>query len=298
MPDTRRSADEKVDWLATTPDAAQFLMAIVDVAKRVDANLTERARIVAKMTEVATVLESTGWRCPCDGAFKGQFRGGFRGHLFRDVVRYLHLLRTMHHVTGDDVWLERYQAALAETPRGSDKMRVEICAEGYPPDRKAIANIDTNGLWIYVGSQWALVDLIAMDTDEANLKQYRAGLAVNAKNALAAVDAYKTFDNNDDKVFGNANWQEGYPNWSPQKTQADALKQAKTRDREKLGQRKSYECWRMRNPLAGAVIIALGGNSANRDVVEAIISHYDYKKINMAEFFFAECAYYALRQQP
>ena len=254
----------------------------------------ERAAIVAKMVEVADVLESTSWRCPCDGAFKGQFRGRFTGRLFRDAVRYLHLLRTMHDVTGDPVWLDRYLGALAEKPRGSDKTRVEICGGGYPADRDVIANIDAHALWIYVGCQWALVELIAMDTDEAHLRHYRAGLAINADHARSAIDAYQVFDNNDDKVFGNANWREGYPTWFPQTTQADALRQAKTGDREKLGARKGYECRYMRNPLAGAVIIALAGNPAHRALVEQVICHYDYAKINMAELFFAECAYYAL----
>ncbi|MHB8901559.1 MAG: hypothetical protein ACYC6Y_22635, partial [Thermoguttaceae bacterium] len=42
----------------------------------------ERIVVAEKMAEVAGVLESTGWKCPCDGAFRGQFRGGFQGHLF------------------------------------------------------------------------------------------------------------------------------------------------------------------------------------------------------------------------
>src|SRR5262249_50769691 len=49
----------------------------------------ERRTIAEKMREVANVLESLGWRCPCEGAFQGQFRGAFQGHLFRDAARYL-----------------------------------------------------------------------------------------------------------------------------------------------------------------------------------------------------------------
>ena len=71
MSDTRRSAKEKVDWVATAPDAAQFLMAIVDVAKRVDANLTERARIVAERDkEIARIsAASQGLRDYLDRVF-------------------------------------------------------------------------------------------------------------------------------------------------------------------------------------------------------------------------------------
>jgi hypothetical protein len=50
----------------------------------------------------------------------------------------------------------------------------------------------------------------------------------------------------------------------------------------------------MRNPLAAAAVVALGGGVAERAAVEGALRHYDYAKLNMAEFFFAECAYYAL----
>ena len=253
----------------------------------------DRKQVADKMREVADALEALSWKIPCDGAFKGQFRGAFKGHLFRDAARYLFMLRAMYDVTHNNVWLERYRKALAERPAKSDKTRVEICAIGYAADREAIKGIDEYGLWIYVGSQGALAELAAMEADESIRAQYLAGLAVNAKNALASIEAYKEFDNNDTKVFGNANWREGYPTWYPQTTQADAEKLSATGDRAKLGGRKHYEARYMRNPLAAAAIIALAGDGAGRDAVERSIRHYDYSKLHMSEFFFAECAYYA-----
>ena len=254
----------------------------------------ERQQIAKKMREVADVLETTGWKCPCDGAFKGQFRGAFQGHLFRDAVRYLFMLRAMYDVTQDSVWLERYRKALAERPAKSDKTRVQICAEGYAPDREAIKAIDEYQLWIYVGSQGALAKLVAMETDESLRAQYRSGLAVNARNALASVEAHKEFDNNDTKVFGNANWRVVYTTWFPQHTQAEAQKLSEIADKSKRGERKHYEAKYMRNPLAAAVIVALAGDGGERDAVECAIRHYDYSKLHMSEFFFAESAYYAL----
>ena len=254
----------------------------------------ERARIVAKMREVADVLESTGWQCPCDGAFKGQFRGAYKGHLFRDAVRYLHLLRVMADVTGDAAWLQRYRAALAEKPEKSDKTRAEICAIGYPRDREAIANIDGWQLWIYVGSQGALAQLAALEEDVSVLKLYRTGLMANATNALPSVSAYKQFDNADTQVFGNARWREAYAEWFPQKTQADAKRLSETGNKEVLGARKKYEARFMRNPLAAAALVALAGFREGYGEVACAIGHYDYSKLNMAELFFAECAYYAL----
>jgi hypothetical protein len=254
----------------------------------------EHSAIAAKIEQVADVLESTGWKCPCDGAFKGQFRGGFRGHLFRDAARYLFMLRATYEVTGDLAWLDRYQKALAERPVGGEKTRVEICAEGYPFDREAIKNIDTFQLWIYVGSQGALAKLVAMETEESLRARYRAGLARNAASACAAVETHAKFDNNDAKVFGNADWRAVYRTWFPQPTQADAAKLSETGDPAKRGERKYYESRYMRNPLAAAAIVALAADATNREVVERAIRHYDYSQLHMAEFFFAECAYYAL----
>ena len=254
----------------------------------------ERRGIISKMREVADVLESSGWRCPADGAFKGGFRGGYRGHLFRDAVRYLHLLKVMHQVTQDDIWLERYQKALAERPPNSSETRVQICAEGYARDREAIQHIDDHQQWIYVGSQAALAGLVAMETDASLRAQYRAGLDANAQSSLRSLEVYRDFDNHDTKVFGNTDWRAVYSTWFPQPTQAEAERLARISDATKKGARKSYEQRFMQNPLAAAAIAALAGDGTGREAIELAIRHYDYSKIKMSTFFFAECAYYAL----
>lgn len=254
----------------------------------------ERKQIVEKMKDVADVLEKTGWRCPCDGAFKGQFRGGFHGHLYRDAVRYVFMLRAMHDVTQDPIWLTRYQKALAERPANCEKTRAEICAAGYIPDREAIKNLDESQLWIYVGCQGSLAKLVALETDATLKAQYQAGLKTNAAGALAAIGAYTKFDNNDKQVFGNGDWRSGYSTWFPQATQADAQKLAQTGDPVKLGGRKNYESRYVRNPLAAAAIVAFAGDSSHRETIERVLCHYDYERLNMSAFFFAECAYYEL----
>lgn len=257
-----------------------------------DAN--ERAVVVDKMKEVAGALEAADWKCPCDGAFTGQSRGDFKLFRHHGAVMYLFILRAMYDVTGDRIWLERYQKAMSERSDRTGATRLEICASGYPYDHEQIKNIDRALLWIYVGSQGALARLADWETDRDVRASFRAGLAVNARGALAVIDAYKTFDNADTKVFGHARWREGYPAWFPQKTQADAEQMASRGDREILGERKGYESGRMRNPLAAAAIIAMAGYRDGFEPVRQAICHYDYAKLNMAEFFFAECAYYAL----
>jgi len=254
----------------------------------------ERKVVVAKMTEVAEALEAAGWKCPCDGAFKGQSRGDFTMFRNHGVVMYLYILRAMYDVTSERVWLDRYRERMKERCKKTGKSRLEICAEGYPYDHDQIKNIDRGLLWIYVSSQGALAKLADMETDEDIRRQFRAGLTINAQGALAVIDTYKSFDNDDTKVFGNAQWREGYHDWFPQKTQADAEKMASRGDRKVLGQRKWYEASRMRNPLAAAALIAFAGYEEGFNSARRAICHYDYAKLNMAEFFFAECAYYAL----
>jgi hypothetical protein len=258
----------------------------------------ERTRIVVAMKKVADVLESTGWNCPCDGAFSGQFRGGFAGHLFRDAVRYLFILRAMYEVTDDGVWLERYEKGLRERPRQSEKSRAEICAAGYGPDRAAIPSIDLHNLWIYVGSQGSLARLRDMERDASVQAQYRAGLVANALNVAPAIQSFGKFDNSDTQLFGHAHWREGYTTWFPQKTQADAAKLAETGNKATLGGRKNYEARYVKHPLAAAAILALAGDAAARDTVSAVLCHYDYSKLSMSEYFLAECAYYALPPKP
>jgi len=254
----------------------------------------ERREVVEKMREVGEALEALAWKCPCDGAFKGQSRGDFKSFRHHGAAMYLFNLRALYDVTRDPVWLERYRQAREERSPKSGKTRLEICAEGYPHDREEIKNIDKGLLWIYVSSQGALAQLANRDEGERARSRYREGLEINARGALAVIDGYKLFDNADAKTFGNAKWREGYPNWTPQKTQAEAEQVASKGDWAKLGQRKHYEVKHMRNPLAAAALIALAGYREGFPKVGQAICHYDYSKLNMAELFFAECAYYAL----
>ncbi len=257
----------------------------------------ERAVLVAKVKEVADALQANGWRVPCDGAFKGDFRGGFQGEHFRDVARYLHLLRATYEMTGDRIWLERYRKALDEKPEKAAETRREICASGCPRDLSFIPSLQKGQFWIYVGTQAGLARLAAVEEDAATKAAYRQGLAVTARFALGSVDTHAQFDNADKGAFGSADWRAVYTTWFPQPTQAEAARLAAIVDYKKRGPRKNYESTWMRHPLAAAAIVALAGDEAGRPAVLRAVSHYDYAKLNMAEFFFAEVAYYALPER-
>jgi hypothetical protein len=256
----------------------------------------ERKVLVAKVREVAGVLEANGWRVPCDGAFKGDFRGGFKGEHFRDAARYLYLLRATYDMTGEAVWLERYRQGLAEKPPGSAETRQEICALGCPRDLGFIPTLQKGQFWIYVGTQAGLARLAAAETDAAAKAAYRKGLDVTAQFALSSVDTHAMFDNGDQGFFGTADWRAANATWFPQPTQKEAERLAKIVDYKKRGPRKNYEATWMRHPLAAAAVVALAGDASARPRILQAIRHYDYAKLNMAEFFFAECAYYALSE--
>ncbi len=256
----------------------------------------EKKEIAGKVKEVADVLEANGWKCPCDGSFKGDFRGGFKWDHFRDASRYLFMLKALHEMTGDAVWLERYINALTERPGKRGLSRLEICAAGYAHDIEALKwdrKSWPHWNWIFVGSQASLRQLAEMETDPAVKSQFQAGLLAGAKEALTGVAEFAKFDNNDTKVFGTSNWRDVYPEWFPQKTQSDAGKLSEKADMKKKGERWEYEHRYVNAPLAAAVIVALAGNPEDRDAIEKAICRYDYRKLYSARFFFAECAYYA-----
>jgi hypothetical protein len=270
-----------------------------------DIPTTEHRQLVMnKLLEVTSALYTLDWKLPCDGHFKGEFRGDLKSKNYLEVTSYLFVLRMMHQLTLDNLWIELYRTALFEHPResvelpsASEKTRIEICAAGYRIDSVIFTgrgrSIDKSALWIYVKNQATLAYLVAMENDQKIKAAYRIGLELNASNAMSVIGEYENFDNNDTKVFGHTKWREGYSTWFPQKTQADGERLSQMGDKEKLGPRKNYERIYMTNPLAAAAIIALAGDRANREIIESVISHFDYSKMNMSEFFFAEVAYYA-----
>jgi len=90
MPDARTSTVvETVGRVATTADAAKYLMAIIDVAKGFDASLTERARITAdRDKEIARInAASQGLQDYLDRVFseRRELHRGFFARLDRAI---------------------------------------------------------------------------------------------------------------------------------------------------------------------------------------------------------------------
>jgi len=259
----------------------------------------ERQAVVAKMREVADVLEQTNWQVPSDGRFRKEFRGNFKckkGLFFRADSHYLFMLRAMQDVTGDAVWKDRYEKACGEAhPLADGATRLDICAQGYSADLGKFG-IEPGGLWIYVVAQGCLRKLSEMDTDPARRAKYVQGLRWNAARVRRFFGDRLKYDNSTEVPFKYANWRTGYK-WEEQTTQAIAGRVAGSGDRKILGYRKDFERRGMTAPLSACAIAAYSGDTRLRADIAEVLRHYDYATLNVCEFFLAECAWYALPEK-
>ena len=256
-------------------------------------SVQERETIKGELIEVVNAVRLNGWKFPSDGMFTGGFRDNLLDNRFLEVPCYLLLLRVMYEITLDDDWLQRYYIAMKELPEGSTMTRAEICAEGISYDVKMWGD-RRDYLWIYVMKQAALVELGRLETDQSMKSKFIAGIHANKEFVQEFVKDFTQFDNDDNSVFGNSDWRACYPTWYPQLTLEEAIAISKIGDPEKIGSRKRYERTLMTNPLAAASIIALAGDKVHCGLLEKVITHYDYSRLNLAEFFYAEFAYYAM----
>ena len=251
-----------------------------------------RSRIVAKMVEVAEVMEKVGWRVPSDGPFRTEFRGNFLadGLPFRGATHFLFILRALHDVTGEVKWLDLYRRMRDEVYPKRTETRLDACAAGYLIDRPKFP-CDGSGIWIYVCAQGCLMELWKGETDPIAKAKYRQGLDATAKSAATRMGDSRKWRNTRETPFKYANWRTGYA-WREQKTQKDAEQVANSGKREILGNRKNEERILVACPLSAAAICAYAG--AARAEIEATLRRYDYSTVNISEFFLAEVAWYAL----
>jgi hypothetical protein len=253
----------------------------------------EQQIIQKKMIEVISALKLANWRFPSDGTYTGLFRDDLLDNRFLEVPCYLYLLRVMHELTKENDWLAAYHRAVQEKPHEAVKTRAQICEEGIRYDLKMWGE-GQSYLWIYVMKQAALVELAGWEQDAAVKQNFLSGIKNNREFVRASAARYAEFDNKDSKVFGNTQWRDCYTDWYPQFSIEDAIQVSKLKNDEKVGKRKGYERNQMTTPLAAASIMALAGNKSDCDLIKKVVAHYDYSKLYLSEFFYAEYAYYKM----
>ena len=190
----------------------------------------ERAEIVAKFVEIVRVIESTGWRLPCNTGAPSPFRGGFAGHSWQHAPRLLFVLKAAHELTGDAHWDKLYRQAAVE--RGGDpaRTRAEICAQGM-----VFHNPKWRESWTGASSATALRGLWEMETDPELKRAYAQGLVTSAQLAAEGVPLAAKFDNNSSAAFLH-DWRVLNEWWQPQASEAEAVAVAERQSKE-LGKR-------------------------------------------------------------
>jgi hypothetical protein len=251
----------------------------------------ERMIIIHKLTEVIDALRLNHWQFPSDGMYTGLSRDDLRDDRFLEAPCYLFLLRGMYAITKDSRWLEWYKRALTEVPEGGKFTRAQICSTGIAYDAKMWGD-RREYLWIYVMKQAALVELARLESSPDLKSNFEIGVQNNREFVMEFAKGFASFDNSDTKVFGNTNWRKCYTDWYPQFTIEDAIEVSKLRNAEMAGERKEYERRFMTTPLAAASVIALAGKKEDCNLIDKIVTHYDYTKLNLSEFFYAEFAHY------
>lgn len=275
----------------------------------------ERELITDRLVEMAEALESNAWRCPCTGSFAKEYRGDFRGGRFLVAPCYLFMLRATYELTGDKIWLDRYQTALREVPplrkdvdlqsdaqSDGNRSRLEICAEGFPPDEKWLPNITQNFAWIYVKCQYALWELERLETDASVRDGYRKGLQISADACRTAIKKAFDFQNDESKLNENqrlfgSDWRKVYSDWEEQKTLKDVMRVQGRRNNALFGARKGYERTFVTNPMACAAIVGIASRPEDKTLIESAVAHYDYSRMRLSEFFYA-CIGYEFVYEP
>lgn len=257
------------------------------------ADAARRTRIVAKMKEVADVLEQTGWRMPAAEPFK--FRGSFAESGWDGAPRLLFVMKVMHALTGDLKWARHYARALHEyvERRSGEHTRLETCALGVASRPKQV-------MWTGSVSVACLRELWEMEDDPAVRARFAAGLAASAEFAATILPKCRGFDL-DGKSRFEGDWRKLLPFWKPQRSIADAEEVAREQlsFMNRISPRRQEEAQYVREPAFAAWIVSLCPDRGliTRHLGEALstIGYYRYDGLRYSQFFPVESAAERLR---
>ena len=255
----------------------------------------ERARITAKLVEVADAIVKLNWAMPAEPPFNK--RGSFAGFEFDSAPRLLFVCKLMHALTGDAQWDTRYRTALTETG-GPDKLRrLQICERGM------VFYYAKHHSWTSSTCVGAMRGLWEMEKDATTRAAYARGLQASADLALKSLPLAERFDNADTSRF-EMNWRVMNALWKPQQTEKEAqdLALAQLREFMKVAPRRAKETEFIREPTAAAWVVTLAPDATvlkqRAPAIERVIAHYDYTKLYYSQFFWVEAAWWRLKSLP
>jgi hypothetical protein len=246
----------------------------------------ERSTIIERMRSVADVLAASEWRMPAAEPFR--YRGSFAQFSWEGAARLLFLCQTMHQLTGEAAWAERYRTLRgASSPDGTT--RLAICERGM------VFESTHRHTWTGASSTIALRGLWELEEDEAIRAAYLRGLQATAELAAIGMAERSKFDPLTDEYF-ELDWRKMNPLWKPQATEAEAveLAQAELREFNRRSPRRRVELGVWREAAFAAWVTALCPHPAvvarHRAEIEATIGHAPADRLYCASFFPVESA--------
>lgn len=255
----------------------------------------ERQDLVQRFIEQVKVLDSHGWKVPTDGP-PSKYRGDFAKPTWEAVPRLLFVMKAMHAFTGDVAWQERYLAAAHEKVGKGQRERLEICREGmiFDPGQ------GPRHSWTGSESVICLRGLWEMETDSELKAAYAEGLRHSAELSEKSLPLISEFDVNGTEVF-DVDWRVMNGAWKPQQSEADAVAVALAglKLQHAASPRMHIEKDYLREPCFAAWVVTLCPDRelvmTHRAAIEKVITHYDFSRAYLSQFFPIESAWWRMR---
>lgn len=258
----------------------------------------ERVEIVAKIVELASVLESTGWRMPCLDGAPTPFRGTFADFTWESAPRLLFLLKATHDLTGDTRWDKRYQHLALESGGDPARSRLEICERGMVYHRPTWRES-----WTGAPGVCGLRALWELETDPTRREIYARGLKASLQMAAGSLPLAEKYSNENRLAFLH-DWRVFNQWWRPQHSERDAVDVAERQNKEfgRLSPRRYPEFVYVREPIFAAWVMTLCPDPSlvlpYREAIHKVLAHYRYDRLYYSQFFPAEGVWYRLLQRP
>lgn len=256
----------------------------------------EKARVVAKMEEVAEALQAAGWRMPCHPPAPSPFRGDYSPFTWEGAPRLLFLCKTMHQLTGKEKWQVLYRQLRDERGGEGNKSRLEICETGMVFD-----NEKHRHSWTGASSTSVLRGLWELEGERSVKDAYARGLVASATLAAPGLELHAKYRADAPPQKFHHDWRVLNQWWRPQRSEQEAVDVAIVQVKElgKLSPQRYQEHTYVREPCYAAWVVTLCPDAAvvksQSEAIRAVLAHYPYDRLYYSQFFPVEAAWYRLK---
>jgi len=256
----------------------------------------ERQDLVQRFVAQVKVLESHAWKVPTDGP-PSPYRGDFAKPTWEAVPRLLFIMKAMHVLTGDEAWQRRYHTAAHEKVGKGQRERLEVCRIGMVFD----PGQGERHSWTGSESVICLRGLWEMENDPTLKGAYAEGLRHSAELAAKSLSLIEKFDVNGTEIF-NVDWRVMNGAWKPQHSEAEAVEVALAglKLQHAASPRMRIEKEHLREPCFAAWVVTLCPDHdlvmSHRAAIQKVITHYDFTRVYLSQFFPLESAWWRLQK--